>query len=535
MAIYHCSIKILSRSAGRSSVQFSAYMSGSEMHDERRDETFSHLSKEEVCFSDMMFTERIPEELRNPEKFWNNVEANEKQSNSQVARTFELALPHELTIEQNIELTKGFAQSLLEDGMPAVQIAVHKKDGNWHAHIMVPMRDFKDGKWQAKEKKIYNLDDNGNKIPILDEHGNQKFRERKGKGKEWLWERKTIQVNPWNNRSMLKQWRKRFADLQNAALEKNNKAERVDHRSYEDQGIELIPTIHEGYNARKLEREGGISNRCQYNRDVKSMNDEIIKINEEIIKITAQIKQSEQEAKNLREQKKEHSPMDSYQAKFFNDHGWEVKPEMTWKQANEIMLTTAYMEGLISRQNHKFMQDHDNVISPELKKKLFKYDMTEAERADVRKEVIEACNTARKEERLAKIESVSITDNSVYGSARNFANDYMTEHRGSLKGVEEAMVKAYADGNIIFPDARMVAEKNNIPSLAVGHVMATVLPDCVGDYSKSVERFSDMYEAAVNARAEVFDPWKNYNAQLEHKNQEKQNTNSNNMKRSIER
>lgn len=289
MASYHCSIKMLSRSAGRSSVQFSAYMSAEKMKDERLGKTFSHTSKEEVCFSEMLYTDRVPDEIRSPEKFWNEVEAQEKQSNSQVARTWEIALPHELTIEQNKELAKEFAQSILADGIPAVQYAIHQKEGNWHAHFMAPTRDFQNGKWQAKEKKSYALDEHGNKIPVLDENGNQKFRERKGKGREMLWERKTVKANAWNDRSYAKIWRERVAVQQNAALQKYGHDVRVDHRSYAEQDIEKIPQIHEGYEARKIEREGGISERCQYNREVAEKNSLLEKITAEIKNLSEEL------------------------------------------------------------------------------------------------------------------------------------------------------------------------------------------------------------------------------------------------------
>lgn len=294
MASYHCSVRILSRSAGRSSVQFAAYITAEKMKDERLGQTFSHVSKEEVCYSEMLFSERVPEKLKSPEKFWNEVEAQEKNVNSQIARTWEIALPHELTIEQNQELAKEFAQSLLDDGMPAVQFAVHQKEGNWHAHIMAPTRDYKNGKWQPKEKKAYALDADGKKIPLLDKQGNQKYRERKGKGRELLWLRQTVQANKWNERAMLEAWRERFADQQNAALQRNGYSIRVDHRSYKEQGIEKIPQIHEGYAARRMEHEGRASERCQHNRDVSEMNSMLERITAQI-QILKLVKDKKQE------------------------------------------------------------------------------------------------------------------------------------------------------------------------------------------------------------------------------------------------
>lgn len=285
MASYHCSIRMLSRSAGRSSVQFSAYMSAEKMKDERLGKTFSHTSKEEVCFSEMLYTDRVPDEIRSPEKFWNEVEAQEKQSNSQVARTWEIALPHELTIEQNQELAKEFAQSILADGIPAVQYAIHLKEGNWHAHFMAPTRDIQNGKWQAKEKKIYALDEQGKRIPVINEDGTQKTDSRNRK----QWKRETVKANIWNDRSYAKIWRERVAEQQNAALQKYGHNVRVDHRSYQEQGIEKIPQIHEGYEARKMEREGRISERCQHNRQVAEKNSLIEKITAEIKNLSEEL------------------------------------------------------------------------------------------------------------------------------------------------------------------------------------------------------------------------------------------------------
>ena len=312
MACYHCSVKILSRSAGRSSVQFSAYMGGQELYDERLGMTYTHTSKEEVCYNEMIFADRVPENLRGQEVFWNAVEAAEKQMTAQVARTWEIALPHELTMEQNLEWARKYAQDLTEkDGMPAVQIAIHKKDGNWHAHLMAPTRDMDEkGKWLAKEKKEYSLTDRGEKIPVLDEqkladfariHGEafdlerldrslderglegkerqierqkvldevQSMRIRKDRGAERKWQRETVERNPWNSRELLGEWRERAADYQNRALELHGHEVRVDHRSLEEQGIDREPTIHEGYTARLMGEE---SERVRRNIEIRQRN-----------------------------------------------------------------------------------------------------------------------------------------------------------------------------------------------------------------------------------------------------------------------
>lgn len=282
MAHYHCSIKILKRSDGRNSIQFSSYMSNKKMRDKNINRTFSAKSKDEVVFNEMLYADRVDQKIRTQSKFWNSVEAVEKQYNAQVARTFEIALPHELTLEQNLEVAKAYAQSLIDDGLPAVQYAMHMKQGNWHMHLMIPMRDYQNGRWCDKEKSEYMKDEEGNKIPELDENGKQKTRTRKGKGTEKIWKRIKVNRNKWNDKSYAKIWRERAATLQNEALERYGFNVRVDHRSYKDRGINKIPQKHEGYNARKIEREGGISEICEYNREVTKLNAELESINEEI-------------------------------------------------------------------------------------------------------------------------------------------------------------------------------------------------------------------------------------------------------------
>lgn len=269
MASYHCSVKVLSRSAGRSSVQFSAYISGEKLHDERLGQSFNHTSKEEVCYTEMNFADRVPEYIRTPEKFWNEVEQIEKAADSQVCRTWEIALPKELTIEQNISWVQDYVKELMEkDGMPAVQFGIHNKEGNPHAHIMAPTRDINEkGKWEAKEKKQYKLDERGERVPILNPDGTQKTDSRNRK----QWVRETVKVNPWNSKELLKEWRERAATMQNRALELAGKEERVDHRSYEEQGIERIPMIHEGYQARLM---GEQSERVQLNNQIREINRE---------------------------------------------------------------------------------------------------------------------------------------------------------------------------------------------------------------------------------------------------------------------
>ncbi len=266
MAIYHCSIKNISRSGGKSAVASASYRAGEKLEDRETGLTHDYTNKKEVAYTEIILCENAPREYQDRETLWNAVEEVEKQSNARLAREWEVALPNELTLEQSKELVRGFAQSLADEGM-CVDMAIHWKDGNHHAHIMGTTRPIKEnGEWGQKEKKAYKLDENGQKIPQLDpKTGEQKIGARGRK----MWERETVEANDWNKSEKVEEWRERWAEHCNRYLEKE---QQIDHRSFERQGIERIPTIHEGHVARELEQKGQTSERCEMNRDIMAAN-----------------------------------------------------------------------------------------------------------------------------------------------------------------------------------------------------------------------------------------------------------------------
>lgn len=269
MAIYHCSVKNISRSSGKSAVASASYRAGEKLEDMETGLTHDYTRKKEVAFSEIILCENAPSEYQDRETLWNAVEKIETQSNARLAREWEVAIPNELTLEQGKELVRGYAQSLADEGM-CVDANIHWKDGNHHAHIMGTTRPIKkNGEWGQKEKKAYKLDENGQKIPQIDpKTGEQKIGARGRK----MWQRETVESNDWNRTEKVEEWRKRWADHCNMALEKALSLERVDHRSFERQGIERIPTIHEGYIARDMEQKGQTAERCEINRDINVAN-----------------------------------------------------------------------------------------------------------------------------------------------------------------------------------------------------------------------------------------------------------------------
>lgn len=293
MPIYHCSIKNISRSGGKSAVAAASYRAGEKMEDKETGLMHDYRNKKEVVYSEIFLCENAPSEYQDRATLWNAVEEMEKQSNARLAREWEVALPNELTLEQSKELVSNFAKSLAEEGM-CVDANIHWKDGNHHAHIMGTTRPIKEnGKWGQKEKKDYEFltDEKGKKvidpshpnwyqdkknpehcgvrIPELDKDGKQKIRVRAGKGEEKIWKRTTVEANDWNKKEKVEEWRKRWADHCNRYLSQDKK---IDHRSYKRQGIDKIPTIHEGYAAREMRKRGVATDRVAINKDIVKYN-----------------------------------------------------------------------------------------------------------------------------------------------------------------------------------------------------------------------------------------------------------------------
>lgn len=258
MAIYHLSIKIISRGKGKSAVAASAYRSGEKIKNEYDGIVHDFTRKGGIAHTEILLPQNAPQEFSDRGTLWNSVEKIEKSKNSQLAREIEVALPQELDREKQIELVREYVkENFVKVGMCA-DIALHdKNDGNPHAHILLTMRPFNEDKtWGAKSKKEYILDENGEKVKL--KNGNYKTRK--------------INTTDWNEQDKAEEWRKAWADITNKYLEENNIQEKVDHRSYQRQGIEQIPTIHLGVSASQMEKKGITTDRGNINREIKHQN-----------------------------------------------------------------------------------------------------------------------------------------------------------------------------------------------------------------------------------------------------------------------
>lgn len=258
MAIYHLSIKIISRGKGKSAVAASAYRSGEKIKNEYDGIVHDFTRKGGISHTEILLPQNAPQEFSDRGTLWNSVEKIEKSKNSQLAREIEIALPQELDREKQIELVREYVkENFVNVGMCA-DIALHdKNDENPHAHILLTMRPLNEDKtWGAKSKKEYILDENGEKVKL--KNGNYKT--------------KKINTVDWNEQEKAEEWRKAWADITNKYLEENSIQEKVDHRSYQRQGIEQIPTIHLGVSASQMEKKGITTDRGNINREIKHQN-----------------------------------------------------------------------------------------------------------------------------------------------------------------------------------------------------------------------------------------------------------------------
>lgn len=275
---FHFSISMISRGKSKSAVASAAYISCEKLTNEWDGVTHDYHNKKGLLHAEIFLPENVPKEFQDRSFLWNSVELNEKASNAQLARNFIIALPKELSVEENKNLITDFIQeNFVSKGM-IVDLAIHDErdegNKNIHAHIMTTLRPINEkGQWQPKSKKEYILDKNGEKIKL--KSGNYKTRK--------------VELTDWNDKGNAEKWRENFAALCNQYLEKNNLEKRVDHRSFERQGIEEIPTIHLGASASALERKGIETDKGNINREIKKHNSLVKAIKERITELTSWI------------------------------------------------------------------------------------------------------------------------------------------------------------------------------------------------------------------------------------------------------
>ena len=318
MAIYHLEAKVVSRGAGRSAVAASAYLSCSRLYNDYDGIQHDYTKKQGLVWQEVFLPEYAPQEWQDREKLWNAVEEVETAKDSRLAREFVVALPIELSREQQIELLQDFIrEQFVSDGMCA-DAAIHDTDGhNPHAHILLTVRPLDErGKWQYKTEKEYLCMRNGEERGFTaaefksaqNDGWEKQYPYKVGKKKVYMtpsaaeaqeliradkhpkstrYGRQNPISERWNSEEQLVSWRVAWADVTNRYLESAGREERIDHRSNAARGLDEIPTIHEGVTVQALERKGIVSDRCEMNRQIRADNALLRELKAEIKKLAA--------------------------------------------------------------------------------------------------------------------------------------------------------------------------------------------------------------------------------------------------------
>lgn len=297
MAIYHCSVSNVSRAKGSSSCATLAYISGEKVRDERTGELYSYNRQERVVSVGTILPESAPAEYADSKVLFNAIEKHETTDNARTAKKIQVALPKELGLDEQKNIVENYIRhNITKEGYCATY-AIHDggKTGNYHAHILVANRPLNaKGEWGCKRKMAYALDEAGERIPLLDKDGQQKTDSHGRK----QWKRINVEQNPLDTKEFLKQLRQEWAVEVNKHLEPS---QQIDSRSNADRGIDDKPTIHEGYAARAIEAQGGISERCQVNREIRAENLHRQELRAEIAVAMAKDKELEKKERELHE------------------------------------------------------------------------------------------------------------------------------------------------------------------------------------------------------------------------------------------
>lgn len=241
IAIYHFNVKIVSRGKGASAVAKAAYISGEKIKNEYDGTVHDYRRKREIVHKEILLPDNAPPHFKKRSVLWNAVEKSETRKNSQTARHIDAALPVEIPRSEQIDLVRKFCQQCFVSKGMCADFAIHDKGyGNPHVHILLTTRNVSEQGFTTKNRS-------------------------------------------WNDKSLLIEWRKLWADWCNHKLYFVSD-KRIDHRSYAAQGISKIPQKHLGAAACAIEKKGYRTDKGIFNRKaiLENTNAEIEKLNFEL-------------------------------------------------------------------------------------------------------------------------------------------------------------------------------------------------------------------------------------------------------------
>jgi len=258
LAIYHLSMKPISRASGRSAVASAAYRSAERLTNERDGLTHDFTRRGGVEHSEIVIPAGVNAEwAKDRSSLWNAAEQAENRKDARVAREFEIALPHELNAKQRLVATREFAQGLADRYGAAVDFAIHAPHGsspdqvrgdvrNHHAHLMMTVR-------------AVGPEGFGDKTSI----------ERENK---WL-----LSNDLPTSQMQLRDIRQSWEQVANEKLAEAGFELRIDHRSHQERGLEIEPTEHMGVHATQMQRRGLDVSRVRLDAEAARRNAELIR------------------------------------------------------------------------------------------------------------------------------------------------------------------------------------------------------------------------------------------------------------------
>ena len=514
MAIFHMSFSNISAGKGRSAIASAAYRSGEKLFDDQEGRHYFY-ARSVMPESFILTPKNAPAWASDREQLWNEVERKDRRANSRYAKEFNVALPVELSEDEQKELlTKYVQENFVDQGMVA-DVAIHRDHpDNPHAHVMLTNRPFNpDGTWGIKSKKQYILDENGNKMYT----GTSKYPKS----------RKILMVD-WDKKEKIIEWRHNWAVSVNQVLAQKNIPDRISEKSFENQGIDEVPTQHEGINSKRHERRKFNQQvRTQRNAQAKYHNlDEKIRNHEHFDALTDELSFSEKHTISHL----------SLQLKTYVDlEHLDDKQRMLFNWKNSLLIKHAIGEDVtkqlltIDQQTTSLAQANQllNKVVERATKKLYPELNFEQTTAAERRELIKETNSEQTifkgselAERLADIRSDLLTQQLLTFTKRPYTSWQLVNQRAQtiekqlttvlakhghqladLKHTDRGMLAAYQPNELEFiskavKNLRVMREVKAVVQTQYNSILTTAFPDSDLDKLETIDK-EQIYTAVV--------------------------------------
>src|SRR5699024_9289938 len=238
----------------QSAVAMASYRSGEKLYSLKDGETKSYRKRFVEPESFIMKPDNAPEWTLERERLWNEVEEFENRDNARLSRNILIALPNDMTHEQQRKVTEEYIKNNFVDAGMVADTSIHRDDeNNPHAHIMLTVREFdENGNWETRKSK---------RVPKLDEEGNQIYN-----SKGWR-ETQSVKLNDWDSRNKLLEWRKNWSEILNEKSKDYGLDKTYSHKSFKDQGKIEKPEIRltrEEYQFEKRQKEKAENQGIEY-------------------------------------------------------------------------------------------------------------------------------------------------------------------------------------------------------------------------------------------------------------------------------